>query len=178
MPRDCRNPKPRPARPSSIMAQVAGSGTAVTGGTPFVAKFMTPNSPSLSPLIPSVRRGCRGSRCWAHSRLRGPRAARCIAAPGINQDGTVPRTCCRIENVYAGVDKAKIADQQVARERTNSRWRNSKPPWRSEAAADDEGRVWLRTSIQIKDRHGTRPEGGILLSHTLRPERTSHRRSH
>src|SRR5262249_8778244 len=97
--------------------------------------------------------------------LERPETAGRVAAAGINQDSTLPRPG-RIEDVDTRVDVAEVADQQVAGKRTKRRRRNGKTRGRGEVAAKDESRVWLSTSVQIKDRYGSRPESGILLGRT------------
>ena len=111
----------RPGRPAPAM----GPGT----------KFIAPNSPFISPLIPSVKKRVSGLPLLPP--VPKPRAQR---PPGprhaiVNRDRAQEHPGCWIEDVDLAGGEAEIADQKVAAELTKIRWCQRDAPWRGEWAA-------------------------------------------
>ena len=108
------------------MAQVAGSGIA----------DMAPNSP-LCLAVDAVRevKGVGIAVAAANAKAEGPEAARRVADAGVNRDGAEECPSHGVEGADTGVDKAKIADQQVASELTETGRCKSNAPRRGEVAS-------------------------------------------
>ena len=85
-------------------------------GTAFIA----PNSPSISPLIPSVKKRVLGLPLLPP--VPNPRAQRPwrVAAAYVNRDAALEHSGYWIEGVNFAVEEAKVTDQQVASELTKN----------------------------------------------------------
>jgi len=83
----------------------------------------------------------------------------------VDRDAAQESSGLGIEDAYTEVDTAEIADQQVAGELTETGRRNSKAPWRREVLpANHQSCIRQKASVQIKDRYGSLPRGGIRLA--------------
>ena len=135
---------------------------------------MAPNSPLVSPLIPSVKKRVLGLPLEPTCpEAEGPKAPWRVADANVNRDRALEHPGCEIEGVNLAVGEAEIADQQVASELTKTVRCQGDAPRRGEGAAKD--RLQQCPSLGEK-RHCARPRSGrspglqLLTAHKSRPD--------
>ena len=113
-----------PPNPTSIMAQVDGSGT-----------VNAPNRPSVSPLMPSVKKRVIGSPVGPPlPNIKSQRPPAVLPGPGLT--GIVPSNVpvVALKALILAFAEAKIADQQVAAELAETGRRDRHAPRRGKFA--------------------------------------------
>ena len=124
---------------------------------------MAPNSPCVSPSIPSVKKRVLGLPLAPPGpEAEGPKAAWHVVAY-INRDRALEHSGCQVEGVDLAGDEAEIADQQVAAERTETGGGESNAPWSGEGDGGAAKDRLQQCPIRVENRHRSRPRSGGSL---------------